>query len=350
MEDPMDDPMAALGRLTDLATPFAVRTVATLGLADLIAGGVGDLDTLAERAGVDRDALGRLLRYLVHRDVFTETAPNVFALTPVGRLLCDDGAAGQRRWLDLTGLGARMDLAYQGLPHAVRTGQPAYAQVHGRDFWAELDARPDFRTYFDELMYTQQRLTAPQVAAGYDWSGVSRVVDVGAGSGELLVELLTRHQHLHGTYLDRPGPAAAARTRFAAAELADRVEVVAGDFFAPLPAGGDVYVVSRAITDWADREAVAILARCATAAGPTGRVLIVEVLPTEPHVPHRSPFDLQMLVLVGGRERTLADFADLAGRAGLRVTGVCHGERGLVLIECAVGADDGAAPGLPGAA
>jgi 2,7-dihydroxy-5-methyl-1-naphthoate 7-O-methyltransferase len=108
---------------------------------------------------------------------------------------------------------------------------------------------------------------------------------------------------------------------------------VPGDFFAALPAGADVYVVSRALTDWNDDAATTILRRCAEAAGPGGRVLVVEVLPTEPHVPHLSSYDLTMLVLVGGRERNVADHVALAAAAGLTLTRTFHGASGLTLIE-----------------
>lgn len=330
-----EPPIVRLGRLTDLATPFAVRTLATLRIPDLIASGTTGLDELAAAAGADRDALGRLLRYLVHRDVLHEPQPGVFALTEIGDLLRDHGPAGQRGWLDLDGLGARMDLAYAGLPHAIRTGKPSYETVHGRDYWTELDAEPQLREYFDALMLSQQHLTAPQVAALYDWSRARHVFDVGGGSGELLIRVLSTHPHLRGTFVDRPIAASAVAGRIGDAGLADRATAVTGDFFAPLPSGGDVYVVSRALTDWSDADATTILRRCAAAAGAGGRVLIVEVLPTEPHVPHLAPFDLQMLVTVGGRERGLDDFRRLAADAGLRAGTVLHGRDGLVLIECA---------------
>ena len=89
-----------------------------------------------------------------------------------------------------------MDLAFAGLPHAIRTGEPGYASVHGREFWADLDADPGHRAYFDELMRSQQLFTAPQVAELYPWQQVDHVTDVGGGSGGLLAELLASHPHL----------------------------------------------------------------------------------------------------------------------------------------------------------
>lgn len=331
-----DDAAGRLDGLTDLVTPLAVRTAVTLGVPDRIAAGTTKLDDLAQACGADRDALGRLLRHLAHREVFAETEADVFALTDIGALLCDRTGGGYGTRLDLDGYAARMDLAILGLPHAVRTGEPGYAQVHGRDLWSDLDATPGFRAHFDELMASLQESTAHQVATLYPWHGVRSVTDVGGGSGRLLVELLTAHRHLRGVLVDRPEPVATAVARFAEHGVADRAEAVAGDFFEPLPGGSDVYVVSRALTDWNDTAAAAILRRCAEAAGPTGRVLVVEVLPTEPHVPHLSPYDLRMLVEVGGRERDRAAHDALAATAGLEPAATFAGDAGLTLMEFTV--------------
>lgn len=334
IQSPADgDPVARLNQLADLATPFAIRTAVTLRVPDQIASGTDRLECLARACGADPDALGRLLRYLAHKGVLTEVSPGRFTLTRVGELLCDRGLGGHGAYLDLGSLGARMDLAFAGLPHAIRTGDPGYASVHGLDFWADLDAEPAYRSYFDDLMLSQQRITAPEVTALYPWGGVRRVTDVGGGSGGLLAEVLGAHPDLRGTLVDRAEPVATAARMFAERGLAGRVDVVAGDIFEPLPPGADVYVLSRVLTDWSDTRATAILRRCAQAAGPAGRVLVVEVLPTQPHVPHLSPYDLTMLVLVGGRERSEDDHIALAAAAGLRPANAYHGTAGLTLLE-----------------
>lgn len=337
----MSTPTQRLSRLTDLATPFAVRVVATLRVPDLIAAGTDRLEALAERTGTDSDALGRLLRYLAHQGLFTEPTAGVFGLTETGQLLCETDPGGHRGYLELDGLGTRLELAFAGLLHSVRTGQQGYSEVHGRPLWADLDVDPQRQRHFDELMASQQARTAPQVTRLYDWDPVAHVVDVGGGNGALLSTLLAAYPRLRGTLVDRQGPAAAAAERFTRDGLAGRAQVQVGDFFEPLPRGAGVYVVSRVLTDWGDQEAITVLRRCREAAAPDGRVLIVEVLPASPHVPHRTRFDLQMLVTVGGRERSLDDFGTLATAAGLAVTATIHGADGLVLLECAPRPDPG---------
>ncbi|WP_433605779.1 methyltransferase [Dactylosporangium sp. CA-139114] len=317
-----DGPAERLRDLADLGGPYAVRVAATLRLPDLIATGLRSPAELAAATDTDADALGQLLRYLTGRGVLAQPEPERFELTELGRLLC---GSGRREWLDLDGLGFRMDLAYAGLLHAVRTGEPGYAAVHGRTLWEDTDANPAHRRVFDELMRAEQRRTAPEVARLYDWSGVGEVMDVGGGNGGLLAEVLAKHGHLQGVLLDRPVSAPAAAATFAELGVGDRARFTAASFFEPLPCAADVAVVSRVLSDWPDEPARAILGHCAAAAG---RVLVVEVLRAGPH------YDLNMLVTVGGRARSVADFDRLARGAGLTLARTLHGDGGLVLLEC----------------
>lgn len=330
----LQDPALRLASMINLATPYAVRVVATLGVPEQLAAGVHDVDAIAAAVGADPDTLTRLLRYLVHREVFTEEPKGHFGLTDVSRLLLDRSPGGMGRWLDLESIGGRMDLAFAGLLHSVRTGEVAYPVVHGQSFWDDL-AVEAHRRFIDELMLVQSAMTSPQVAELYDWSAVTDVVDVGGGSGGLLAELLGKHPHLRGVLVDLPSAPAVAKQLFAERGLTDRTQIVTGSFFEQLPAGHDVYTISRAITDWPDSEATRILGQMAKAAGEKGRVLIIEVLPTDPQVPYSTSFDLEMLVTVGGRERTLEDFNAIAADAGLVPTRVIRGQQALVLLEYA---------------
>jgi hypothetical protein len=324
-----------LGPLMDLVTPMALRVAATLRLADFMpddgTGEGADLGDLAERAGADPDALARMLRHLVQHGVFTEPRPAQFAANEAAALL----RAGQPGavWLDLDGFGGRMDLAFTALTHTVRTGEPAWEQVFGQPFWAYLDANPAISASFDATMAVDAASAA--VEDGYDWSAVRHVADIGGGTGTLIAAVLRRNQRLRGTLADLPETAARARQYLAGLGLDGRCEVVGQSFFDPLPPGADVYLLNRVIHDWDDAGATTILRRCAEAAGSAGRVLVVES--------HGSPggdpaafaeMNLRMLVLAGGRERTIDDYSALAAGAGLQVAAVRDITERHVIIEC----------------
>ncbi|MGK4584681.1 methyltransferase [Kitasatospora sp. HPMI-4] len=307
-----------LRALADLATPMAVRVAATLGVADQVAAGRRTVGEIAEAVGAHADSLDRLLRHLVTVGLFTRDGTGRYHLTEYGEQLRDDHPAGRRKWLDLGGAVGRGDLSFVDLAHSVRTGEPAYPLRYGMPFWDDLGADATLSASFDRLMTHHVQLDDTGITDAYDWAALGHVVDVGGGSGALLGVLLATHPALRGTLVDLPGPAAAARRRFEEQGVSDRVEVVAGSFFDPLPAGADGYVLSTVLHDWSDDHAVAILRRCAEAAGEKGVVLVIEAVGADGESVGTA-MDLRMLVYYGGKERGLAELGELAARAGLVV-------------------------------
>ncbi|MDT8913048.1 methyltransferase [Amycolatopsis sp. PS_44_ISF1] len=326
---------AALAALVDLATPFAVRSAVALKLPELVRDGCTTTDALAKASGTDPDALARLLRHLVAVGLFAEPVAGEHELTPVSEALLDERNALLRSWLDADGPGLKMDLAYSGMLHAVRTGTSAYGAVHGRDFWADYREDDRLRSFFGTTMAGFAWQTGPELAARHDWSAASSVLDVGGGTGALLAAVLGAHPHLRGAALDLPEVRPEAEEFLA--RLGGRAEFVGGSYFDPLPAGHDVVIVSRVLTDWPDADATRILRRCAEAVTGGGRVLVVEVLAGAEHAKNNSSFDLQSLTLLGGRERRPEDFDALAAAAGLVRLDRLEGANGLVVLEYARG-------------
>jgi hypothetical protein len=321
-----------LAPVTDLVTPMAVRVATTLRLADLIAGGVEHVDELAQRTGTDADALGRLLRHLTCHGVFTEPSPGRFAINETADLLRSDHPSSARMWFDLDEFGGRMDLAFTELMHTIRTGEPAWERTFGAPFWEYLAANRAMAASFDATMAGSLRTAA---ATGYDWSGVRHLVDVGGGTGALLSEVLRANADIRATLVDLPDTAARGRQFLSERGLDGRCECVGQSFFDPLPAGGDVYVLSAVLHDWDDEPATAVLRRCAEAAGETGRVLIVESHGTAGEDPAMfAEMDLRMLVLSGGRERSVEEYRALATAVGLTQTDIRITPSGHALIDC----------------
>ena len=292
-----------LRELSNFAAPWAVGIAATLRLADHIEDGATRLEELAERSGADPDTLERLLRYLVPLGVFAE-ADGAYRNTEVSSLLLD--AEGWRQWLDLDGAPGIWAESWSGLLQAVRTGSP------GRDeawYYDEL-ARTGRWASFDALMAAQVEGNARDVAERYDWSHVEHVVDVGGGTGVMLRTLLAAHPHLRGSLLDLPQVVESANP-------GERLELVAGDLLAdPLPRG-DVYVLSQILHGFPDEGAARVLTRCMEAGGDDVRILVVEGVLSEQTTAGEASFDLFMLTLGGGRQRTLNEFRRLAKAAGL---------------------------------
>lgn len=309
---------ADLMAMSDLITPMVLRVAATLRLADHVGDGAVDVAALAGRAGVDRASLRPLVRHLVAIDVLDDTDDGL-RLTDLGALLREDAPGRCRSLLDIDGAVGRAELAFSALLAAVRTGRPAYETLYGRGFWEDVYADAALAGSLDALRTTAPSFDANLVIDGYDWDRVAHVVDVGGGNGALLGGLLRAHRHLRGTLVDLPPAAAAAEVTFDAVEVADRARAVGGSFFDPLPAGGDVYLLSGVLFDWDDEQARTILGRCAEAARPGGTVLVSEISLDAWGERPDSTTTLRMTTMVPSRERSDDAIVGLGAAAGLSV-------------------------------
>lgn len=297
----------------------AIVAVTELGVPDRIADGPADVTDLACAVGADPVALRRFLRALAAEGVFTEDEHGRFGLTAMGMLLRTESPGSLRHFARLmTGEAYR---AWSDAEYSVRTGLPAFERVFGMPMfeWLADHDRASVRFNAAQAGLAEVRMSP---LLDRDWSGTSTVVDVGGGNGALLSGLLNAHPHLRGILFDLPHVAGEAERKLAAAGLSDRVRCVGGDFRDGVPAGGDVYVLAQILHDWDDTTAVEILRQCRRALPAQGRLLILELIVPENDVPHPAKLlDLHMMVMLGGRERTLTEWRRLLADSHLEVTG-----------------------------
>lgn len=312
----------------------ALQTVAVLRVADHLADGPRSTGTLAESLSVDEDALYRVLRALATVGMFDEVEARTFALTP----------AGQRLRSDVPGSFHRMTLwitspfhfrVYAELIHAVRTGEPAAERITGTPVFEYLTRDPALSAIFNDAMSGMSELVVPAVLQAYDFGGIDVLVDVGGGHGALLTAILQQYPTMRGVLLDQEHVLVGARERIGALGLQDRCTIDAGSFFERVPAGGDAYIMKHIIHDWDDDRALTILRHIRVAMGAKrGRVLLVESVIPPGNTPDLGKLmDLEMLMMVGGRERTAAEFSDLFTRAGFEMTRIIPTESPLAIVE-----------------
>jgi 2,7-dihydroxy-5-methyl-1-naphthoate 7-O-methyltransferase len=302
-----------LAALSDLCTPWCVHVVATLRIAERIAEGTANIADLAAAAGCDADVLHAVLTHLVSKGVFLEPSFGQFALNEPAHELLEPV---RQLTLDLDGIGGRMAYAWGTLLSLVRTGKPAYHQVFGRPFWEDLDANPNIAASFDTLIGPAGHGDPnPDFQISGGWEGIRTIVDVGGGTGAMLAQLLRTRPTIHGTLVDLPRTVARSNVIFDPAGVADRVTIVGQSFFEPLPPGADIYLLRGILNDWPDQEAQTILKRCAEATRPNGRVVVLKGI-----VPDQTPRAIEIeMVLLGGKQRSVAAFRKLARAAGLEL-------------------------------
>ncbi|HET6531461.1 MAG TPA: methyltransferase [Actinoplanes sp.] len=316
-------PLAAESwRLAELAdgylTTQLLYVAAKLGLADVLAGAPASGPAVAAAVRADPDVVTRILRGLCLEDVFVERADGRFMLGPLGAYL-RDGVPGSQRG-PILARGEVYFAAAGALLDAATTGAHAFVQAYGQPFFTHLDQVPAHREVFEASMAGRAAHEAAAVVAAYDFTGLDRLVDVGAGPGLVARAALRAAPALSVTLVDRPAMVDRAR-RDMGAELTGRCTFVTADFFESVPAGADAYLLSRILHDWNDHDASRILRVCHAAMPPYARLLVVDaVLPQRARdLPGAIRMDLLMLLLLNARERTADEFGRLLSHAGFEV-------------------------------
>jgi hypothetical protein len=303
-------------------TSQAVCAAVELGIADGLQDGGLTVSQLATRLPCDADALLRLLRALASLDIVAEGAGGVFVLTALGQCLRSDvpdslHAQAQAQWF-----GRYSWPLWGQLSDSVRSGLSGRQRLPEHYGYSHLQADPEAAAVFNLAMAQLTRLVAAAVATACDFSEAEHFVDVGGGYGELLVACMLRaRSDAKGILMEMAHAVAGAQRHLQNAGLAARAEAQEGDFFVAIPAGADVYLLKAVLHNWDDARCDVILANVRCAMAPHARLVVVErVLPERmaPTAAHRAVArsDLNMLVGLGGRERTQGELTALLRAAG----------------------------------
>ena len=291
-----------------------LHVAAELGVADHIDERPVPARELALRCQVDPGGLDRVLRLLSAHGVFTLVTAG-YEHSAASRLLRSDHPMSMRPFPEMMGLPVVLR-SFDELAHSVRTGRPAIELSDPDGLWGYLSGRPTERAVFGRAMSARAAGDTAAVLAAHDFSTCRRIVDVGGGRGHLLHAVLEATPGAHGILFDLPGVVEAGGPAH------PRLIRQAGDFFVdPLPAG-DTYLLMEVLHDWADAEALAILAAVRRAATDDAKVLVVEGILPEDLDPGALTIDVIMLAVTGGRERTAEELTRLLHAAGLHLTGV----------------------------
>lgn len=306
-----------------------LRTAVRLRVLELISRAPRQACDVAADVGADPQSMTRLLRALAGLGLLREHTAGSFSATTAGTLLHPDHPESLASFVR-TFTDPGVVRAWEDLETSVRTGEIAFDHVFGTDFFTHLAQHPQLSADFNAAMSGATAETAAALPHAYDFGSFATVTDVGGGDGTLLSAVLAAHPHLSGVVLDTDEGLSEASTTLERHGVEGRCALRVGDFFQSVPGGSELYLVKSVLHDWADEQAVTILRHIHEALPPGGRVLIVE--PVLPEVVDASPgthaadggatylSDLNMLVNVGGRERTRADFEELCHQAGLALT------------------------------
>lgn len=306
---------------------------AELGLADIIGDGARSAEEIAAPGGLHAGNTARLLRALASHGFFHREPDGKFANSPLSARMRED-APGSMRPLVRAVMGSPHTEGWSQPDAPLRTGRPGFDTATGKPAFEWITERPEIARTFGGAMSALTDIYQEHVLAAHDFGSFERIVDVGASFGSLSHSLLQAGPQARAVLLDLPEIAAAAKAHWDAIGMGDRVETVGGNFFEAVPAGGDLYVLRFILHDWNDEQGATILSNIARVAPSGTRLVVIEhLLPEDGGSHHGWMFDMNMMVMLTGRERTGSEYRAMLDRAGFDTVSTTLTDVGLGVIE-----------------
>ena len=301
-------------------TSQSISVAAKLGVADLLKDEAKSAGELAQATGVQARPLYRILRALSSVGIFAEDHAGRFRLTPLAEPLRSDAPDSLRGLAIFMGADFHWRV-WSDLLYSAQSGQPGFERIYGKPIFDYLAENPAAAQVFNDAMTSFSASVSTAVIKAYDFTGITRLVDVGGGHGLLLASILERYPQMSGVLFDAPSVIDGAKEVIEAHGVGGRCDAVGGDFFVSAPAGGDAYIMKHIIHDWEDERALTILQNCHRAMTENGKLLVVEIVIPEGNTPSLGKFlDLEMLMFLHSYERTEDEYRSLLERAGFKLT------------------------------
>ena len=288
---------------------------------------------LSEILHADPLNVSRIMRALASQGIFKETRDGRYTLNSQARALLD--GPGSIRHVLLHHLGPVNWKLMSNLEYAVLTGKDAFTGMYGERTYEYLKSHPDENLLFDRSMTNLSDLGLAPILKGYDFSEFPVITDIGGGEGFLLSNILHHNPVCRGILFDIPDALEKAPELAARYQVENRLEIMSGDFFQSIPAGGDLYILKNIIHNWGDELSVNVLKKIHDVIQPKGRLLIIEMLVPPGNGPSLSKLlDIQMMATMqGGKERTQKEYGALLASAGFAITAIIPTIAPLSLIE-----------------
>src|SRR5262245_3563941 len=308
----------------------ALYVAAKLGVADYLKDGPKTATELAEALSVKADALYRIMRVLAASGVFALDQNDRFSLNEIGDTLRAASAQSVRDYVIM--YHECIYPAFEHIVFTVRTGELGTLKTFRKPAFEMVKTDPAFAAAIYAGLASRAKLDIAALMAAYDFSDAELVADIGGGNGGLLSAILARYPNVSGLLFDL-APAIDAAKVGKGGPL-PRCEFVIGDFFDKIPTEADVYILKLVLHDWEDDDVERILTCCRNVMSRSSRLLVIEgLVGSSDEMSLTTLVDITMLVNVGGRERTQAEFEKLLARSGLKLQKTIPTESALYILE-----------------
>lgn len=309
-----------------------IATAAKLNVAADLKDDARSARQLSELVKANPNTLYRLLRALASMGIFEETPDGNFANTAASELLLDDAPGSLRNIAILYGEGWLWN-AYGQLSYSIESGKQPFQHVHGQTLYDYLKQDEPAATVFNKAMSAFSETEASAILKAYNFSLKNTVVDVGGGEGSLVAALVQANPGLSGIVFDL-SPSAHSETTSTPKKDSPNITYSYGDFFDEVPSGGDLYLVKSVLHNWDNASCIRILKNCRKAMTSNSGLLVLErIVPTGNEKSDAKLFDINMLVMTGGMERTQDEYRKLFAAAGFTLTKCVSTQSSLSILE-----------------
>lgn len=283
------------------------------------------LEELATRTSAPAEHLARVLNLLRYAGLIEQRGPALHN-TRFGTVLMP-GKPGSLAAFAENFTSPLFQRAWDHLETSVLTGEAGFDREYHQPVYDYLGQDTAANSLFNQAMQEEATATAESAAALTTIGEDETVIDIGGGDGTFLTTVLQSAPTATGIVFDSPAGIAAANDVITRAGLTDRCTSIGGDFFATVPPDGTTYIIKSVLQDWDDEHALALLSTCKEQIPDGARLIIIGNFLPDDYTDEAAVgylTDVCMLVISGGRERTLADLTALLDQAGFDTAELRH--------------------------
>ncbi len=303
---------------------------ARLGIPDMLSEGPQSISDIARITGTHAPSLYRVMRALASVGIFREQENEIFLQTPLSAFL----KSGLLRSAAIMFNAEWSDEAWRYFMEGIKTGETPFEKSFGMPLSAWLEQNPEAAVVFNEANAVKAATSHRAILDSYDFNGSRRILDVGGGTGALMIAILNAQPLLEGAVADLAFVTGPCRDAIDKAGLSDRCRVIDCDFFESIPSGFDTLLLSNILHDWPDDTCLTILRQSHDALGAGQKILIIEMIIPPGNTPSVAKLlDMEMLTMTGGRERTEAEYKALLEQTGFQLKRIIPTDEGIAIIE-----------------
>ncbi|MEJ2619597.1 MAG: methyltransferase [Candidatus Thiodiazotropha sp.] len=304
-------------------TSQCIYTVAKMDIADKIGDGVASISELAMQTQSDEDYLYRVMRLLSNQEIFESLPGKKFSNNDASTYLRSDVKHTFKDFAILINAVPCPFPAISKLSECVQSGKVPFEEYYGQPVFNHVAENTELASLLDAAMISAHTRASDTFLKHFSLDGVSTFADIGGGSGEATTRVLKEYPNINAIVFDQPHVIERTAKHFKKNGLENRCSLIGGDFFDSIPVKSDMYFMRQILHDWTHDQCVKILRNLRSSAEMGSRLLISDCVINEKPKYENTPFyDLLMLYITGGRERTVEEFDRLFKETGFDMVDV----------------------------